>query len=162
MKLISLTDYVLELWDDKLISQIGIMAINYAQFLKQKIKLEMFVPCDERGNLLEELSSQDFRTKFNLDYYTDAWQNLYKNYCIKHKEAKAKVLFDGFYVKNDDDGKLCLFHQDYEWDIATIEPNFVWGRTNEFTIEDIVNHNPKLSLFVLNENSISRLLQACC
>ena len=88
----------------------------------------------------------------------------YASILAKHltNEEVGKVLFEGFYVKNNDDGKLCLFHQDYEWDIATIEPNFAWGRTNEFTIEDIVIHNPKLSLFVLNENSISRLLQACC
>ena len=53
MKLISLSDYVLQLWDDKLMSEIGIRAINYAKFLKQPLKLEMFVPCDDEGNILK-------------------------------------------------------------------------------------------------------------
>lgn len=42
-----------------------------------------------------------------------------------------------------------------------LKPDFVWGRTNEFTIEDIFNYNPRLSFFVLNENAVSRLSQAC-
>ena len=46
--------------------------------------------------------------------------------------------------------------------VWVVKPNFVWGRTNEFTIEDIVNYNPKLSLFVLNENAVSMLTQAWC
>ena len=39
-----MTDFVLELWDDKLMSEIGLLAVNYAQFLKTPLKLEMFVP----------------------------------------------------------------------------------------------------------------------
>ena len=122
---------------------------NYAIFLKQKIKLEMFVPCGKSGNFLEYPTTISISDSFRFE-------KAIHNYL----EAKEKVLFEGFYVKNDDDGKLCLFHKDYEWNIAAIEPNFVWGRTNEFTIEDIVNYNPKLSLFVLNENAVSRLTQA--
>ena len=154
MKLISMTDFVLE--QSKKIMNCELThleshhkIVDYANFLKQPLKLEMFVPCDEDGNILEDVTGQGM-----IPYYVEKVH--------RFLTAKEKVLFEGFYVKNDDDGKLCLFHQDYEWDIATIEPNFVWGRTNEFTIEDIVNHNPKLSLFVLNENSIYRLLQACC
>lgn len=124
---------------------------NYAIFLKQKIKLEMFVPCDENGNVLEYPTNISISDNFKFE-----------KEILNYLEAKEKVLFKDFFVKKDDDGILCLFHKNYEWDIATIEPNFVWGRTNEFTIEDIVINNPKLSLFVLNENSISRLLQACC
>lgn len=124
---------------------------NYAIFLKQKIKLEMFVPCGKSGNVLEYPTTISISDSFRFE-----------KAILNYYEAKEKVLFEGFYVKNDDDGKLCLFHQDYEWDIATIEPNFVWGRTNEFTIEDIVNYNPKLHLFILNEKAVSRLSQACC
>ena len=150
MKLISLSDYVLQLWDDKLMSEIGIRAINYAQFLKQKIKLEMFVPCDEDGNVLEYPINISISDNFRFERASH-------NYL----EAKQNVLFEGFFVKKNDDGILCLFHKDYEWEFAEIEPDFVWGRTNEFTIEDIVNYNPRLSFFVLNENAVSRLSQAC-
>jgi hypothetical protein len=151
MKLIPLSDYVLELWNDKLMSEIGIRAINYAQFLKQKIKLEMFVPCGKSGNVLEYPINISISDNFRFERAT-----------LNYLEAKENVLFEGFFVKKNDDGILCLFHEDYEWEFAEIEPNFVWGRTNEFTIEDVVNYNPRLSLFVLNENAISRLLQACC
>lgn len=55
MKLISMTDFVLEqelnLCDDYKKSY-GKM-VKYANFLKQPLKLEMFVPCDESGNVLE-------------------------------------------------------------------------------------------------------------
>lgn len=170
MKLISMIDFVLEqekYWNYETTGlensirkykDCVLQINNYAKFLKQPLKLEMFVPCDENGNLLEEIMfSEQVHIYLNYQEKQD-----YVKRCDVYKKAKEKVLFEGFYVKNDDDGKLCLFHQDCEWDIATIEPNFVWGRTNEFIIEDIVIHNPKLSLFVLNENSISRLLQACC
>ena len=80
MKLISLSDYVLQLWDDKLMSEIGIRAINYAQFLKQKIKLEMFVPCDENGDVLEV-----------VPYYADGIEKV-----NEYKKAKERCLFEGF------------------------------------------------------------------
>ena len=68
MKLIKMSDFVLEknILDEKEIKQI----INYANFLKQNLKLEMFVPCDDDGNILEEI-------------------NIYE-------KAKEKVLFKGF------------------------------------------------------------------
>ncbi len=163
MKLKSLTDYVLELEKNWNYESTGLQNSirkykdclfqihNYASFLKQKIKLEMFVPCDEKGNVLKEpYEVYDDETEEFIDYIVD------------FHEAKNKVLFEDFYVKKDDDGILCLFHKNYEWYIAVVKPNFVWGRTNEFTIEDIVNYNPKLSLFVLNKNAVSRLTQACC
>ena len=162
MKLTSMTNFVLEQekkWNYEttgLYSSIRkykdcvLQINNYAKFLKQEINLEMFIPCGKSGNVLEYPTSIKISDDFRFEKAT-----------LNYLESKEKVLFEGFYVKNDDDGKLCLFHQDYEWYIATIEPNFVWGRTNEFTIEDIVNYNPKLHLFVLNENAVSRLSQAC-
>ena len=155
MKLISLSDYVLQLWDDKLMSEIGIRAINYAQFLKQKIKLEMFVPCDENGNVLEEPEKYGWLQNVGSRNSYATEQECID--CETFHLAKQNVLFEGFFVKKNDDGILCLFHKDYEWEFAEIEPDFVWGRTNEFTIEDIVNCNPRLSFFVLNENAVSRL-----
>ena len=56
MKLISMTDFVLE--QDKLMRNklndpitFTIKVTDYALFLKQPLKLEMFVPCDEDGNV---------------------------------------------------------------------------------------------------------------
>ena len=68
MKLISMTDFVLGIeqnsytktekyniieWQSKCESFDKI--IKYANFLKQPLKLGMFVPCDENGNVLEDL-----------------------------------------------------------------------------------------------------------
>lgn len=62
---------------------------NYAKFLKQPLKLEMFVPCDENGNVLEEPQMRPVRNSFDeedMDY--DA-QELYD-----YIKAKEKVLFE--------------------------------------------------------------------
>ena len=61
---------------------------NYATFIKQPLKLEMFVPCDEDGNVLEEPQMRLERNSFDeedMDY--DA-QELYD-----YIKAKEKVLF---------------------------------------------------------------------
>ena len=62
---------------------------NYATFLRQPLKLEMFVPCDEDGNVLEEPQLRPVRNLFDeedMDY--DA-QELYD-----YIKAKEKVLFE--------------------------------------------------------------------
>ena len=91
MKLIKMSDFVLEknILDEKEIKQI----INYANFLQQPLKLEMFVPCDESGNVLEEYKLTE------KELFADA-----NNQCrfISSKEAqwisaKEKVLFEDFY-----------------------------------------------------------------
>ena len=74
---------------------------NYAKFLKQTLKLEMFVPCDENGNVLEEPQMRPERNSFDeedMDY--DA-QELYD-----YIKAKEKVLFEGFKIY---DYKLNVF-----------------------------------------------------
>ena len=87
MKLIPMTDFVLELWDDKLMSEIGLLAVNYAQFLKTPLKLEMFVPCDEEGDILEEPTNYEKRLLNMMTEYNDEVYTYY--------QAKEKVLFEG-------------------------------------------------------------------
>ena len=60
--------------------------LNYATFLKQPLKLEMFVPCDEDGDILEEPTNYETRllnmmTEYNDEVYT-------------YNKAKEKVLFE--------------------------------------------------------------------
>lgn len=139
MKLISLTDYVLELWDDKLMSEIGIIAINYAQFLNQKIKLEMFVPCDEDGNVLEEpLIYNEFVSTLK-PYERD-----------KYQQAKERVLFEGFKIIKPNEHKIdslngTSFLQNEEENVGFIKD---WEDTWYFeyeTIEDLVKLNITLT-----------------
>lgn len=94
MKLISMTDFVLE--QSHLLSEIPkhqqltdayFRSLHYANFLKQPLTLSMFVPCDEEDNLLNPCGC-------SLD----------KGRCKKEDEyqkAKEKVLFEGFSVEED-------------------------------------------------------------
>ena len=64
MKLISMTDFVLEV--SKQTTNEGNSLVrnfnkikNYAQFLKQPLKLEMFVPCDDSEQAKEKVFFED-------------------------------------------------------------------------------------------------------
>ena len=89
-ELISLNDFVTKYVETGCavvqIRKIG----NYAEFLKQPLKLEMFVPCDEEGNVLEEPKITNIQdANFDIDYLE------------KYNNAKEKVLFEGFeYIKD--------------------------------------------------------------
>lgn len=90
MKLISMTDFVLEQnknlqWTDNDNLQ---TIINYAEFLKQPLELWMVVPCDENGNILED-----------PDIYGEESEEL-DNYRKEFQQAKERCLFEGFYVKD--------------------------------------------------------------
>lgn len=85
-RLISMTDFVLEIdkeWENpsKPFSENkALMKIcNYATFLKQSLKLEMFVPCDENGNVLDP---------------SDVFKSCEKGFL--YGKAKERVLFKGF------------------------------------------------------------------
>ncbi len=90
MKLISMTDFVLQVvqtpnvneaicWEQ---TEARLQKIyQYSLFLKQPLKLEMFVPVDEAGDVLEEPDYLDERFELKRMIY---------------EEAKEKVLFNGF------------------------------------------------------------------
>ena len=88
MKLISMTSFVLQrdITDIKQRDSI----VKYANFLKQPLKLEMFVPIDQNGNILEEPKMIEKQLGFEeveIDYdYAEV---------EVYKKAKEKVLFEG-------------------------------------------------------------------
>ena len=105
--LIPMTDFVLEqtknfnavVYDDLETASINLIERieNYANFQKQPLKLEMFVPCDNDGNILEEPTNYEKRlsnmmTEYNDEVYT-------------YNQAKEKVLFEGFELKEI--GSIC-------------------------------------------------------
>lgn len=94
MKLISMTDFVSNYTETGcLLKEINKIR-NYASFLKQPLKLEMFVPCDEDGNVLEEpkhISETEFKMFEEGGLYKAYSENL-----SKYEQAKEKVLFEGF------------------------------------------------------------------
>lgn len=95
---------------------------NYAKFLKQPLQLGMFVPCDEKGNVLVEPK----RYAEWLDQSIDASEET--DLCIQcalYHEAKDRVLFEGFELKDKySNGQMYLndwfvykgvLHEDYDY-----------------------------------------------
>jgi hypothetical protein len=101
-KLISMTDYVFEKHNDmdsytdyEDMGHLFESVLNYAKFLKQPLKLGMFVPCDKNGNVLKDVG---LLPCYELDVY---------------RKAKERVLFEGFkvtdrgnfyFIKNESSG----------------------------------------------------------
>lgn len=102
MKLISTTDFVLEQKRPKPCADtpeadyyyqeyVALENIcNYANFLKQKLELWMFVPCDEDGRILIEPNPDKF-TMDNIQSF-----DIFREQLFYYKQAKERVLFDGF------------------------------------------------------------------
>ena len=51
----------------------------------------MFVPCDDEGNVLEEPKDYEQRLPNMMTEYNDE--------IYRYKQAKEKVLFEGFYIE---------------------------------------------------------------
>ena len=62
---------------------------NYKDFLKKHLKLEMFVPCDEDGNILKEPKRWEDYLQYPDSFDGNKeWDELYD-----YQQAKEKVLF---------------------------------------------------------------------
>ena len=86
---------------------------NYTTFLKQPLKLEMFVPCDDEGNILEEPEDYEQRLPNMMTEYNDE--------IYRYEQAKEKVLFEnlsykfGFVGLTDSKGNFSsLFDLDFK------------------------------------------------
>ena len=103
-KLIPMTDFVLKRVNTPLAGQ-QVSSVRhhelekyrqifkYANFLNQPLKLEMFVPCDEDGNIIQEPKKEN---------YTDSTGFVNNAYFIETNDcqkAKEKVIFEGFVAK---------------------------------------------------------------
>lgn len=96
MKLISMTDYVLEKVNADIPCDRGNILnsiANYANFLKQPLELCMFVPCNEDGNVLKE-PTMDLIRKRPLT--SEGWDSIYYRMKEEYQQAKERVLFEGF------------------------------------------------------------------
>lgn len=123
-KLIPMTDFVLErskqsiidlTFEESIKKTIKILKeiFEYAKFLKQPLKLEMFVPCDEDGNILEEPDC-------NLDIRVSEMK--------EYQKAKEKVIFEGF--------ELCPNNGN-----VLKKGNILINISNLETIEDLIPYN---------------------
>lgn len=142
--LISMTDFVLEqtkayVNDKEIKANIGLhdylkRTSSYANFLKQPLELWMFVPCDEKGNVLE-------RPECSLG------KECYSPPCVKYQQAKERCLFEGFEYVNED-----FIHNTIHYFIKKEDSKIMWNFNNEWrfypefkTIEDLVKYNSKLT-----------------
>lgn len=104
VRLISMTDFVIEQRKNKDTDNIRRFwaCERYAEFLMQPLKLEMFVPCDNEGNVLET-TRKPLSPASDEDW--DKW-NEYTN-------AKVKVLFEGFEVCNRNSEMDCVVNKNF-------------------------------------------------
>ena len=133
--LIPMTDFVLEQLNEqnsrtKPMREVFNSLEKYATFLRQPLKLEMFVPCDEEGNVLEEPTNYEKRllnmmTEYNDEVYT-------------YNQAKEKVLFEGFKPYEDYE---CAKYEDVYVDEEVCDGKF----TIEELIKDVGKTKIKLS-----------------
>jgi len=113
--LISMVDFVLEKNKaEEVTRQSYIECSKYAIFLKQPLKLGMFVPCDLDGNVLEDA---------NRSTHTDIE-------CLEYQQAKERCLFEGF---------------------TQAEVSYILSCSDNKTVEDIVDYNPKLTATALKQ-----------
>ena len=141
MKLISTTDFAIN--QNSIVGDYRNAVFNYAKFLKQPLELWMFVPCDKKGNILEEKSI--FNTTDD-DYIFDS--ESFETY----KEAKNRVLFYDFkFVESHKIGiennlELFIFpYGDKRFGLTKKENGFrTWFQL--FTIEDLVQCDLSLAV----------------
>jgi hypothetical protein len=65
--------------------------IKYSKFLKQPLKLGMFVPCDLEGNVLKPYQS---RCELNCSCGEEAVKDCKEDRYNEYQEAKDRVLFE--------------------------------------------------------------------
>ena len=156
--LVPMTDFVLEqiknfnavVYDDLETASINLIERieNYANFLKQPLKLEMFVPCDEEGDILEEPTNYEKRLLNMMTEYNDEVYTYY--------QAKVKVLFEGFYIKRgstDADNMTTYLMHNYFGEIAFKKD---WKYEWEF-IEDLESLS-NLNEIELTESAIKQIV----
>ena len=120
---------------------------NYATFLKQHLKLEMFVPCDEDGNVLEDPKIKEEE----IDEHTT---QIFAQYQYDLDKAKEKVLFEGFKIY---DYKLNVFF--YLGRRKTLSydkkrKDFITIGLLPETVEDLINISSQIKLSQTALNSI--------
>ena len=114
-------------------SDYRILRDNYDALLKQPLKLEMFVPCDENGNVLEEPKRWNDYLQFPDSFDGNKeWGDLY-NYEL----AIERVLFKGF--------KHYLFRQANNIQHNKSRKCFSFPNYNGVIIEDLISLEVELT-----------------
>lgn len=114
--------------------------VKYAEFLSQPLKLEMFVPCDEGGNVMEAPIQMDY---FHFEGRPAKYpQECYEFDLKKFEQAEEKVLFEGCYT----------FQQGENAIVAHPDKGAVWITWTDRVVEDLVQHK-----LILTENALKQI-----
>lgn len=120
---------------------------NYAKLLPTPLTLGMFVPVDDDGNVLEEPEYYDKWLTPNKFSYTGLEFDSWKECCSIYKKALSNVLFDGFEITDESEGKSELWRLSNEDGFCLLFSNF-YDRTKSLnlkTIEDLIPFKLKLT-----------------
>lgn len=168
MKLTSMTKFVLqekekfsklgkENYDNTCLVKSYDIVFKYAEFMCQRLELGMFVPCDEEGNVLKEITEPN-KSDYWSDNDTVFSAELYRNNLEefkKYKKAKEKVLFEGFSLGEYSNGtqyirqlsKYVIINEIIYDDHQDHAP-----RTTQDTVESILEYmNPELTPYALKQ-----------
>ena len=159
MKLQPMTDFVLEqyqLFKQWKFSeqQFCLKTVLYADFLKQPIKLGMFIPCDENDEPLEETIgfndwSENSVIWTSIKTESEKFNNWFVE-CSKYQRAKERVLFKGFEIKDGIRNRV-VTDRIYGLNVfLELGDDFCLSK-NYKTIEDLVEYNLELTDYVIEQ-----------
>ena len=143
-RLISMTDFVLnqkqsESFNEKTFINEALISLekirNYANFLRQPLKLEMLIPCDEDGDILDEPEDYEVRLPNMMTEYNDE--------VYRYKQAKEKVLFEGFKITDET-----------EFLISKYGFSLYFNQIEDFNIEHLLTWSNEIQL---TENAIKQI-----
>lgn len=140
-KLISMTDFVLENTTDILdygYNANEVKTNKYANFLKQPLMIGMFVPCDLDGNVLTKNTMSEDTCEDDCDHYNCVKE---MNQCISYQEAKSRVFFDVYDIKEHHAPHLIQIWHDKEKYLFSYNISSKLFSTTANTIEDLVKNN---------------------
>lgn len=116
---------------------------RYAEILQTKLELWMFVPCDKKGEPLEEPEEGQFKKHLG----GKPFEELYNEY----QDAKARCWFEGWgcHTSISDDYVKALIHGETTWDFNTLY-NFMRrvspARVDLKTVEEVITFGVSLTL----------------
>lgn len=98
-KLIPMTDFVIEYYSNEGYADLQTLRLmkNYANFLRQTLTLGMFVPVDDKGNVLKEPKNY---TSWKSLGHNDGKRNETSGFeeYIQYQKAEMKCMFQGFTI----------------------------------------------------------------
>ncbi len=122
IKLIPMTDFVLQRAEKSILpltvqetfkdgAKITNEIFSYAYFLNKRLELNMFVPCDKDGNILEKPKKYNNWINYNYSGTDIGFED--EKLCRQYQKAELKVLFKGFNFKGEINDVFVLKNCDF-------------------------------------------------